>query len=260
MPAGWPNGYSLTVRDAGTVLELRKNKNRTVVREQLIGILATTVEEMRLFAWDDNDVAATDEAGNESVATAIVALGGPVMPVWAALDTTGHVPTGHLGTGTADATTFLRGDRTFAAPPGGSGASLTRIAGASGAAGADFTVQRLTSDAAANATVNLATVMTTTGVWAGTWRFRYVIRYRSTALTTGVKFAVNHTGVTGAFLSEWRFISTGAAAATGVADQVAAVVTGQMMEGKSERVKNTASSASAGVDTINADMLAILEG
>ena len=55
-------------------------------------------------------------------------------------------------------------------------------------------------------------------------------------------------------------VSTGAAAATGVGDQVAAVVAGQMVEGKSERAKDTATTASAGVDTVNADMLVVLEG
>jgi len=137
---------------------------------------------------------------------------------------------------------------------------FTRINGSSGAAGQYVTWQKLSANAAANATTALATVMTTTGVGAGTWSFKYKVRYQSSATGTGVALVVNHTGTTGAFVASWWMVSTGAAAATGVADQVSAIVTGQMVEGKSERVKNTASSASAGVDTINADMLAVIEG
>lgn len=143
---------------------------------------------------------------------------------------------------------------------GGGGASLTRISGSSGAAGADFTFQRLSANATANSTTTPTTVMTTTGLGAGTWAFKYLVRYQSSAATTGVGFCVNHTGTTGAFLSTWSMTTTGGAAATGVADQVTSTNAGQLVEGKSERVKNTVSSASAGVDTINADCLAILEG
>lgn len=142
----------------------------------------------------------------------------------------------------------------------GGASPFTRVAGASGAAGADVTLQRLTANCAASVSTTAAVCMTTTGVGAGVWNFKYVVRYQSSVTTTGVSFSVNHTGTTGAFLSDWKFVSTGTSAATGIADQVQAVNAGTTVEGKSERVKNTISSFSAGVDTINVDMLAILEG
>ena len=136
---------------------------------------------------------------------------------------------------------------------------VTRIASASGPAGTDLTWQALTADASESA-ASLTTVMTTTGVGAGTWAFKYMIRYQSAATTTGLSTAVNHTGTASAFVSQSRHITTGGAAATGVGDQVAATNAGQLMEGKAERALNTASSATAGVDTANADMLLVLEG
>lgn len=137
---------------------------------------------------------------------------------------------------------------------------LKRIAGNSGAAGDYMTHQYLSTDALANSLTVLVTVMTTTGVGVGTWRFCYSIIYQSSSLTTGVGFAVNHTGTATKFISHSRFVSTGGAAATGTADGVAAVVAGQLVEGKAERAINTMSSATAGVDTINTNCLIEISG
>ena len=143
----------------------------------------------------------------------------------------------------------------------GAGSSpITRISAASGAAGADITWQRLAADATAITSVTPTVVMTTTGLSSGLYDFKYLVRYQSAATTTGIGIGVNYTGTSGAFLLDWWHVTTGGAAATGVGDQVAATVAGQLVEGKSERVKDTVSTASAGVDTINADMLAIVEG
>lgn len=148
-------------------------------------------------------------------------------------------------TGSVDATIFT---------------NTTKISGSSsGAAGNYITTQFLGSDVN-NSTTTLATAMTTTGVGPGLYQFKYVVRYQSAATTTGIGLAVDHTQTTNYFVSSYWFISTGGAAATGVADQVAATNAGQMAEGKSERVKGTVSSATAGVDTQNADMLAVVEG
>jgi len=147
-------------------------------------------------------------------------------------------------TGSVDATIFT---------------NTLKISGSSGASGNYITTQFLGSDVT-NSTTGLVTAMTTTGVGPGLYQFKYVVRYQSAATTTGIGLAVDHTQAANYFVSSFWFISTGGAAATGVADQVATTNAGQMAEGKSERVKGTVSSTTAGVDTINADMLAVMEG
>lgn len=157
-------------------------------------------------------------------------------------------------------TNFLRADATWAVPAGGTGATLTRINGASGAAGADFTVQRLTANSADVTTVALsAAIMTTTGLGAGLWKAKWCLICQTAATTTGIGFGINHTGTVGEFRALVLTITTGAAAATGVADSDTAVVAGQMAEGKQEGVLNAViGSTFAGVDTINTDFLVIV--
>lgn len=145
---------------------------------------------------------------------------------------------------------------------GGGGVSLTRIAGNSGAAGADMTWQNLTVDSATCTTVALcAASMTTTGVGAGTWKFKYTLIYQTAATTTGIAFGINHTGTAGQFQAMWTHITTGGAAATGIGDNDAATVAGQLAEGKHEGVLNAVlGSATAGVAVANSDILVVLEG
>lgn len=135
----------------------------------------------------------------------------------------------------------------------------TGIAGNTGAAGQRQTTEVLTANSADVTTVATVTVMTVTGVGVGTWRVKGTLVYQTAALTTGIGIVLNHTGTLTRFVANWIQLTTGGAAATGVGDQATAVVAGQMVEGKAERVVNTLSSASAGVDTINADQLAILD-
>ena len=135
------------------------------------------------------------------------------------------------------------------------------LAGSSGAAGSSRTVLVLTSNSSDVTALpaSAVTVMTYTGVGAGTWRAKGTIIFQTAATTTGFGMCLNHTGTTTRYVSNWVHLTTGAAAATGVSDQATTVVTGQMAEGKAERVKNTISSAMAGVDTANADELAVLD-
>jgi hypothetical protein len=144
----------------------------------------------------------------------------------------------------------------------GGGMSLTRINGNSGAAGADVTWQNLTANSATcNTTALCASVMTTTTVGAGTWKFKYTLIYQTAATTTGIGFGINHTGTVGEFQAMWYHPTTGGAAATGIGDNDTATSAGQLMEAKHDNGLNAViGSATAGVATANADILAILEG
>lgn len=135
-----------------------------------------------------------------------------------------------------------------------------RISGSSGAAGPYKTLQRLSSNAGANSTTTLATVMTTTGLQPGTYTFKYHIVYQSGATTTGVDFALAFaTGTVTKVVMQTVFITTGGAAAAGTATQ-ATTATPNLAEGKAARALATKVGASIGVDTLNANMLVTLEG
>lgn len=137
---------------------------------------------------------------------------------------------------------------------------FTKIAGASGASGPAITLQKLTANSVDVTTTALsAAVMTTTGLGVGLWLVRYYLLYQAAVATTGIGFGVNHTGTATLKAAKWHHTTTGGAAATGVGDDVAATVAGQLEEGKHGLTMNAViGSASAGVATINATILAEL--
>jgi len=163
------------------------------------------------------------------------------------------------------ATTLNPAD-TFAVVQGGSSRQASiellfdRIAGNTGPAGPFKTLQMLSANSADNTTITPATVMTTTGVGAGTWHFEYTVLFQTAATTTGIKIANNHTGTVSTYQMHSDFLSTGGAAATGVADGIATVQLAGLHEGHAERVLNTSSKATAGVGTANGNQLLIVRG
>lgn len=95
----------------------------------------------------------------------------------------------------------------------------------------------------------------------GIFNFQYFIRYQTAALTTGIKFDVNHTGTVTAFLWNQRYIDVSATAATAAPDQDNVLATAAVMGGFASRAKGTAGRGTTiSVDTANADMLMIIEG
>ena len=99
-----------------------------------------------------------------------------------------------------------------------------------------------------------------TTVAAGLWEFTYYITYHSNTATVGIKYSINFTGTQTMFLAnmEWQEATT--AAATGAADQVHA--TFGLRAGGSARAPSSTSAfgGTISVDTINANMLAVIYG
>ncbi len=137
---------------------------------------------------------------------------------------------------------------------------FTRISGSSGAAGPYKTLQKLTANSADQTTTTPGVVMTTTGVDVGIWHFEYTLLFQTAATTTGIRIAVNHTGTIATYQMHSDFLSTGGAAATGIADGIASVATAGLHEGHAERVLNASSKATVGVATANANQLLVVRG
>ena len=136
----------------------------------------------------------------------------------------------------------------------------TRIAGSSGASGLVESWQVLTANCTANSTTTLTTCMTTTGLAAGTWLFEYHVVWQSATTTVGVNFSVDAGGTVTRFRANRRTATTGTSAVSGVADGVAAALTGQLWEQASTRTDNGSLGPNTGVDTANADQYDIIRG
>jgi hypothetical protein len=139
----------------------------------------------------------------------------------------------------------------------------TVIAGNSGTAnqngsGAE-TWQVLTANATANSTTTIATVMTTSSLPAGIYRYRYDIVTQSAATTTAQKFSVNATGTVTKHLYHLFFPSAGVTAATGAVDQELNATTGAVWAHESTRINNTTLGPGTDHDTTG-DVHYVIEG
>ena len=137
--------------------------------------------------------------------------------------------------------------------------AATNLTGSSGAASSNRTTLCLSANSADSTVITQTVAMTITGIGVGTYRVKGTLVYQTAATTTGIALVLNHTGTLTRFVSNWIQLTTGTTASTGIGDQATTTNAGQLVEGKAERVKGTLSSASAGVDTINADQLAVMD-
>ena len=142
--------------------------------------------------------------------------------------------------------------------------SRTTIAGNSGTANSggagSETWQVLTADALVNATSTIVTVMTTSTIPAGTYKYRYDIIMQAAATTTSGKFSVDSTGTVTRTNYHLLFPSQGVTAATGIVDQDSNVTTGAVWAHQSARADNVTLGPMTDLDTANADVHYVIEG
>lgn len=138
---------------------------------------------------------------------------------------------------------------------------IKRFAGASVAAGPNATWLVLAANSSDITGTTLTVVMTITNVRAGRYHFRCQLIYQTTATTTGIDVAVNHTGTLTQFVAEHRFSSTGTTATTAAATEIATGATGATYESQGTRTKDGIIGAGTiSVDTQNADHISTIEG
>jgi hypothetical protein len=183
---------------------------------------------------------------------------GPTGPSAGPTGATG--PTGIAGaTGPTGPTGAQGAESTVTGPTGPT--VLTKTAAATIACGTDITMLVLAANSADITGTGLTTVMTVTGVDVGRYRFSCQLIYQTTATTTGIDTAVNHTGTLTQYVVEARFASTGTTAATAAASEAASSATGNLYEAQGQRTKNTIiGSGVVSVDAANTDMIITIEG
>lgn len=121
----------------------------------------------------------------------------------------------------------------------------------------------LENDAASNSTTTGVEItgLQLASVGPGIYMYEAWIMYQSAATTTGVKFGINHTGTVSQVVLTFRYQESTTAASTGAASQAAAG--GTLHAGGSARALSTTTpnlGPTASVDTLNANMLGVIEG
>lgn len=121
-------------------------------------------------------------------------------------------------------------------------------------------IKALSSDATVNGTttlVNITNLAMTLG--AGTYYFKYMIRYQTSITTTGVKFAVHHTGTVTAFMANHHFAQELSTAASLAADQATTGGAVGVYSTMAVRATNQTAGPTASADATG-DMLWVVEG
>ena len=139
-------------------------------------------------------------------------------------------------------------------------APITRIAGSSGAAGADITWQNLTANALVTSTTNVV-VMTTTGVVPGSYKFQYTVIFQTSVATTGVGFMIGHSGTVGNFAARMSHVTNQGTTTDAISESNTNTVNLGSMEAKhGSTINGLIGSLTEGVDLANADILMVIEG
>lgn len=142
------------------------------------------------------------------------------------------------------------------------GAGTRNIFCVAAAADRNPRTRRLSADHAISATTATeVTGLELTDLQPGCYVVQYVLRVQSATLTVGIGLGINFTGTAAGPSITLRHCSTGAAAATGVMDDVANVLTGSLVEGRAARAYTTGTPnmLNTGVATINVDNQVVIE-
>jgi len=143
-------------------------------------------------------------------------------------------------------------------------APLLTASGAAPAAGAasaeDAPSETWLLNTADNAVTTIETVMSFTGLEAGTYFFEYYPVWRSGTTTVGCSFAVDYTGTVTRIRATRHYQSTGTSAATGVADGVSQVLTGSLVEHMSVVTDAGELGPMTGVGSTTEDQFDIIRG
>lgn len=147
------------------------------------------------------------------------------------------------------------GDDGYNGPPGVAGP-----AGAAGAPGTGITTKKLSADISNSTTTMVKVTNLDIVIGIGTWHFKYCIVHQSAATTTGIKFAVNHTGTVGLWITRMTFPNSLSAASDAIQDD--SVLVGPFVTGSvaTSRVKNETMGPTSGVITAAVNMMTIIEG
>ncbi len=138
---------------------------------------------------------------------------------------------------------------------------VKRAADTTVAAGAYTTQLVLAANSADITGLVLTTVMSITGVGVGRWYFRCQLVFQTTATTTGIGVAVNHTGTLTQFAVVNKWVDTLATATTGGVMNAGAVAAGNVYGSHSSITKDTLIGAvNVTVQAANSDHLMIIEG
>lgn len=111
-----------------------------------------------------------------------------------------------------------------------------------------------------NAVTTVETVMSLTGLVAGTYLFEYHLVWRSGTTTVGCSWKVDYTGTVTRMRATRHYQSTGTTAATGVSDGTSTVLTGTMVEHMSVVADNAEMGPNTGVGSTTEDQLDRIRG
>lgn len=111
-----------------------------------------------------------------------------------------------------------------------------------------------------NAVTTVETVLDVTNVVAGTYFFEYYLVWRSGATGTGCTWNVDYSGTVTRVRTTRYMQTTGSTAATGVADGVAATLTGNLVEHHSSVTDNGALGPNTGVGSTTEDQYDHIRG